>query len=55
MRYRSQSGQGKIAQLIQEESSTITPEYGIELSDVQIKRVNYVEAVQQQVFRPHDR
>ncbi len=43
-------GREKIAQLIQEESAKITPEYGIELIDVQIKRVNYVEAVQADVF-----
>ena len=43
-------GREKIAQIIQEESSNITPEYGIELIDVQIKRVNYVEAVQEDVF-----
>ena len=43
-------GREKIAQIIQEESSKITPEYGIELIDVQIKRVNYVEAVQADVF-----
>jgi membrane protease subunit HflC len=43
-------GREQIAQLILEESSKITPEYGIELIDVKIKRVNYVEEVQQQVF-----
>ncbi len=43
-------GREKIAQIIQAESSKITPEYGIELIDVQIKRVNYVEAVQEDVF-----
>ena len=39
-----------IAQLILEESSKITPEFGIELIDVQIKRVNYVDEVQERVF-----
>jgi membrane protease subunit HflC len=43
-------GREKIAQIILEESSKITPEFGIELKDVQIKRVNYVEEVQQDVF-----
>ena len=43
-------GRDAIARLILEESSKITPEFGIELKDVKIKRVNYVEEVQQQVF-----
>lgn len=43
-------GREKIAQSILEESSKITPEFGIELKDVKIKRVNYVDEVQQQVF-----
>jgi membrane protease subunit HflC len=43
-------GREQIAQLILEESSKITPEFGIELRDVKIKRVNYVDEVQQQVF-----
>jgi membrane protease subunit HflC len=45
-----QVGREKIAQIILEESSKITPEFGIELKDVQIKRVNYVEEVQEDVF-----
>ena len=43
-------GREKIAQLILEESSKITPEFGIELKDVRIKRVNYVDEVQERVF-----
>ena len=43
-------GRDKIAQLILEESSKITPEFGIELKDVRIKRVNYVDEVQERVF-----
>ncbi len=43
-------GREKIAQIILEESSKITPEFGIELRDVQIKRVNYVDEVQEDVF-----
>lgn len=43
-------GREKIAQIILEESSKITPEFGIELKDVQIKRVNYVDEVQEDVF-----
>lgn len=44
------TGRQKIARIILEESAKITPEFGIELRDVQIRRVNYVEEVQQKVF-----
>lgn len=43
-------GREKIAQIILEKSSKITPEFGVELKDVRIKRVNYVEEVQRKVF-----
>ena len=43
-------GREKITQIILEKSSQITPEFGIELRDVRIKRVNYVEEVQRKVF-----
>lgn len=45
-----ETGRDKIAQMILEKSSLITPEIGIELRDVRIKRVNYVRAVQEEVF-----
>jgi len=45
-----ETGRDKIAQMILEKSSLITPEIGVELRDVRIKRVNYVSAVQQEVF-----
>jgi membrane protease subunit HflC len=45
-----QAGRKMIAQIILRESSKITPEFGIELIDVQIKRVNYVDEVQERVF-----
>jgi len=44
------TGRQKIGRMILEVSAKITPEFGIELRDVQIKRVNYVEEVQQKVF-----
>jgi len=44
------TGREKMAQIILDESKAITPTFGIELRDVQIKRVNYVEEVQQKVF-----
>ena len=37
-------------QLILERSQAITPEFGVELKDVRIKRVNYVNEVQAKVF-----
>jgi len=45
-----ETGREKIAQIILEKSSEITPEFGVELRDVKIKRINYVEEVQQKVF-----
>jgi len=47
---RIETGREKIAQIILEKSSEITPEYGVELRDVRIKRINYVEEVQRKVF-----
>jgi membrane protease subunit HflC len=45
-----QTGREKIAKLILESSAKITPSFGVELKDVQIKRVNYVDEVQRKVF-----
>nr|NIM58391.1 protease modulator HflC [Candidatus Aminicenantes bacterium] len=45
-----QTGREKIAQIILENSSQKAPEIGVELRDVRIKRVNYVEEVQRKVF-----
>lgn len=44
-------GRGKIAQLILEKARTnLSEEFGIEIVDVQIKRINYVDEVRQKVF-----
>jgi membrane protease subunit HflC len=43
-------GREKIAHIILEAASKITPQFGVELRDVRIKRVNYVDEVQQKVF-----
>jgi membrane protease subunit HflC len=43
-------GREKLAEIILENCSKITPEFGIELRDIRIKRVNYVDEVQQKVF-----
>jgi membrane protease subunit HflC len=45
-----QIGREKIAQTILAAASKITPQFGIELVDVRIKRVNYVDEVQRKVF-----
>ena len=43
-------GREKIAGLILQKSSEVMPDYGIELADIKIKRINYVDSVQQKVF-----
>ncbi len=47
---RIETGRERIAEIILERSSEITPEFGVELKDVRIKRINYVEEVQRKVF-----
>jgi len=46
-----QLGRDKIAKIILEKADKITPEFGVEIKDVQIKRVNYVDEVQKEVFK----
>jgi membrane protease subunit HflC len=43
-------GRNKITRLILERVSKVVPDYGIELVDVQIQRINYIESVQAKVF-----
>jgi membrane protease subunit HflC len=43
-------GREKITEIILENSSMITPEFGIELKDVRIRRINYIDQVAQDVF-----
>ena len=43
-------GRDKIAAMIYEQASKVTPQYGIELVDVMFKRVNYIETVQLKVY-----
>jgi len=45
-----EEGREKLARIILENASKITPQFGVELKDVRIKRVNYVDEVQQKVF-----
>ena len=39
-----------LTKLVLEKSSQVMPDYGVELADIQIKHVNYVDSVQQKVF-----
>jgi len=43
-------GRDKITRLILEHVQHVVPDYGIELVDIQIQRVNYIESVQAKVF-----
>jgi len=45
-----ETGRDKITEIILNASSIITPAIGIELKDVRIKRINYIEEVRQEVF-----
>ncbi|MBU0730777.1 MAG: protease modulator HflC [Proteobacteria bacterium] len=43
-------GRDKIAKMIHEDASKVTPNYGIELVDVMFKRVNYIDSVRLKVY-----
>jgi membrane protease subunit HflC len=43
-------GRDKISQLVLDDASKITPQYGIELMDIMFKRVNYIESVRLKVY-----
>jgi membrane protease subunit HflC len=45
-----QTGREQIAQIILEKSSATTPQIGVELKDVKIKRINYVDEVERKQF-----
>ncbi|MYF98837.1 protease modulator HflC [Candidatus Poribacteria bacterium] len=45
-----QIGRKKITQMMREKVQQTVPQYGIELIDVQIKRINYVDEVREKVF-----
>ncbi|MCB2193523.1 MAG: protease modulator HflC [Deltaproteobacteria bacterium] len=44
-------GRQTITRAMLVEAAKLTPQYGIEVVDIEIKRINYVESVQQQVFQ----
>jgi modulator of FtsH protease HflC len=43
-------GRDQISKKILEAAAKLTPQYGIELRDVMLKRVNYIESVRQKVY-----
>lgn len=43
-------GRDRIAHIILESASAITPEFGVEIKDVRVKRINYIDDVQRKVF-----
>jgi len=47
---KPEMGRDKITEQILEIASKITPQYGIELTDVMFKRVNYIESVRLKVY-----
>jgi membrane protease subunit HflC len=47
---RVEIGRDKLTRRILERASTVVAEFGVELVDVQIKRINYVDEVQVKVF-----
>ncbi len=47
---KPQNGRDKITRQIREIAARVTPQYGIELIDVMIKRVNYIESVRLKVY-----
>ncbi|MCK4547905.1 MAG: protease modulator HflC [Candidatus Eisenbacteria sp.] len=49
-RHQITLGRDGITRKILESASVLMPQYGIELMDVQIKRLNYVQAVRQKVY-----
>lgn len=48
--FRVELGRDELTRIVLHKASAITPEYGIELADVQVKRINYVDSVQVKVF-----
>ena len=48
---RIEAGRDRLVELILESARELTPQYGIELIDVRIKRINYVENVRLSVYR----
>src|SRR5690606_6398900 len=47
---RVQTGREELTRAIHKQAASQMPEYGIELVDIRIKRINYVSEVEQRVF-----
>ena len=47
---RVEAGRDKLTRQIRERAAEVVKEFGVELVDVQIRRINYVDEVQQKVF-----
>jgi len=45
-----QMGREKITRMMLQKASEMTPQYGIELIDIEIKHINYVQSVREKVF-----
>ena len=48
--FQIEYGRDHIAEEILRKAAAITPEYGIELADVRLKRLDYIESVRQKVY-----
>lgn len=48
--FMAKIGRDKLAEAVEQRAAQVMPAYGIELADVQFKRVTYVESVQEKVF-----
>lgn len=48
--FTTKIGRDKLAQLVVAKAALVMPDFGIELADVQFKRVSYIESVQEKVF-----
>ena len=48
--FTTKVGRDRLAAIVLQKAAQVMPAYGIELADVQFKRVNYVESVQEKVF-----
>jgi membrane protease subunit HflC len=48
--FTSTIGREKLAAIVRAKASLVMPDYGVELEDIKIKHVSYVDSVQQKVF-----
>ncbi len=48
--FTTKIGRDQLAQMVLKKAAQVMPAYGIELADMQFRRVNYVDSVQEKVF-----